>query len=602
MAQSAAPPKPTDTPPPAAPVPLILEAPATLDGLLDRLRSPDFVLLRGDHYRDLLKGRDGGPGGGEPIVESVAIRGRVDRRTAELEVEFRVASPIGASAWVPLRLDGLVLTSASEAGRVVPVRTVANGGWEAEVRGAGLHLLRVAFAIRVARERGGTPARLPDPHGRHHHPGARRRRRRLGCLARRGRAARSRQGPREGRDPDRRRAEAARPARPPLARPERSGRLAAPAAQRAGGSRHRRHARRDPDSLALERHLGAGHGDVADPLVRRRGGAPRDRPRRPRPAGRGAYTGLVHDRGAPPPRAAQTGGAGAVGDARDAAEDRHPVRLEARDPGRLDRGRRERGGGSLGEPGRADLGRGRVGPRPPADRSRERPAERPPEPARDDPGLSDRRATVRAGPSGRAVPAPGRGQGQHGRRPHAGRLLGRDTARCPGHARARVRPPLSPGRRRPARTPHRRRCRRIVERVARGGWGGAHPGRSPHRKVEGLRGVRPDLQESAGVARTRRGGPECPDLALGGRQPRGTRLGVPHPRRRGTTHGTGRSPTSRADPSLGSPPRSGAIGLGPSTDGPTSTPHRSGLPTRDARIPCRSGCRCAPPRIDRRPT
>ena len=51
--------------------------------------------------------------------------------------------------WVPLRLDGQVLTSAREGTRVLPLRVGASGGWEAEVRGAGEHLLRLAFATRV---------------------------------------------------------------------------------------------------------------------------------------------------------------------------------------------------------------------------------------------------------------------------------------------------------------------------------------------------------------------------------------------------------------------------------------------------------------------
>lgn len=136
---------------PVAPaVPIIVGTPSTLDELLGRIASPDFVLLRGDRYREFLKTQEKAPvNAPEPIVESVAIRGRIDRLSADLDVEFRVASTSAAPRWVPLRLDGLVLTSAREGTKVVPLRAGPTGGWEAEVRGAGEHSLRLAFATRV---------------------------------------------------------------------------------------------------------------------------------------------------------------------------------------------------------------------------------------------------------------------------------------------------------------------------------------------------------------------------------------------------------------------------------------------------------------------
>ncbi len=145
-------PKPSEPGPVAPAVPIIVGTPATLDELLGRLTSPDFVLLRGERYREFLKAQEKDPAtvpAPEPIVESVAIRGRVDRLSADLEVEFRVASTSAAPRWVPLRLDGLVLTSAREGTKVVPLKAGSSGGWEAEVRGAGEHVLRLAFATRV---------------------------------------------------------------------------------------------------------------------------------------------------------------------------------------------------------------------------------------------------------------------------------------------------------------------------------------------------------------------------------------------------------------------------------------------------------------------
>ncbi|HEY2159495.1 MAG TPA: hypothetical protein VGH33_27970, partial [Isosphaeraceae bacterium] len=144
-------PKPSDPGQAAPAVPIIVGTPATLDELLGRIASPDFVLLRGDRYREFLKAQEKEPAvAAEPIVESVAIRGRVDRLAADLEVEFRVSSTSAGLRWVPLRLDGLVLATAREGTKVVPLRPGPSGGWEAEVRGAGEHTLRLTFAARVA--------------------------------------------------------------------------------------------------------------------------------------------------------------------------------------------------------------------------------------------------------------------------------------------------------------------------------------------------------------------------------------------------------------------------------------------------------------------
>src|SRR5205807_10762 len=92
MPQASTTTKPSDPGPVAPAVPIIVGTPATLDELLGRINSPDFVLLRGDRYREFLKAQEKDPAvAAEPIVESVAIRGRVDRLAADLEVDFRVS-------------------------------------------------------------------------------------------------------------------------------------------------------------------------------------------------------------------------------------------------------------------------------------------------------------------------------------------------------------------------------------------------------------------------------------------------------------------------------------------------------------------------------
>jgi hypothetical protein len=160
------PPSPMPSGPPASSgnaVPIILNAPASLEALWERIRSPDFVLLRGDHYRELLKAAERDLAKGQPIVEAVAIRGVIDGRTAELEIEFRVSCSADGPTWIPIRLDGLLLSSARETGRTVPLRSGAGGGWEAQVRGSGKHDLRVALACRVSAAGDERRLELPIP-------------------------------------------------------------------------------------------------------------------------------------------------------------------------------------------------------------------------------------------------------------------------------------------------------------------------------------------------------------------------------------------------------------------------------------------------------
>ncbi len=143
-----------------APVPIILDAPGSLDALWERIRSPDFVLLRGDRYRELLRSRPG-DAKDDAIVEAVAVRGVIEGRVAELDVEIRAAATAAGSTWVPIRLDGLVLSSASEGGKILPIRNGAGGGWEAQVSGAGHHVIRIGLITRVTA--GGYDRRLELP-------------------------------------------------------------------------------------------------------------------------------------------------------------------------------------------------------------------------------------------------------------------------------------------------------------------------------------------------------------------------------------------------------------------------------------------------------
>lgn len=128
------------------PIPVILDAPADREALWNRLARPDFVILDGDEYRGLRE-RLGlsGPGAARPArVVSVAVSGKVDGDWAHLAVEQVVDVDRDEPGWVAVRLDGLLLSRASEAGRDLPVRLGEDRAWQVEVSGRGEH--RIALA------------------------------------------------------------------------------------------------------------------------------------------------------------------------------------------------------------------------------------------------------------------------------------------------------------------------------------------------------------------------------------------------------------------------------------------------------------------------
>ena len=161
---------------------------------------------------------------------------------------------------MPLRLDGLVLATAREGTRVVPLRPGSSGGWEAEVRGVGEHTLRLAFAARVAAvgEERRLEFALPIAGTN------------TLSLTLAGDPVEASVGPGEsvliekaaGQNSVRIDAALRPRARLELrfARPDRAIGAAAPAADGAGRRRRRRDGRRDPDAVAMERDLDPGRG------------------------------------------------------------------------------------------------------------------------------------------------------------------------------------------------------------------------------------------------------------------------------------------------------------------------------------------------------
>ncbi len=148
-------PAPAQGPQPAEPaVPIFLESPASLDAFLARIQSPDFVLLRGDRYQSLLKATTPAnatkPTAPAPSIARVTIKGQAGSKTARLAAEFEVFNDDAQPRWVALRLDGLPVGRVSERGQLLQVRNgVGGGAWEAEVTGAGRHVVDVEFTAAV---------------------------------------------------------------------------------------------------------------------------------------------------------------------------------------------------------------------------------------------------------------------------------------------------------------------------------------------------------------------------------------------------------------------------------------------------------------------
>lgn len=148
------PPAPPGTPPaaPAAddrPTYIILQAPEDIPELLRRLDRPDFVIRKGAEDAP-----DSAPAA-TPLeatgVTRVEVSGAVRDELADLTVALEISAAAAPEpAWVPIRLDGLNITGAEEAGRSLPLRVAEGGGWQVEVRGRGEHQLRIQVLVPVA--------------------------------------------------------------------------------------------------------------------------------------------------------------------------------------------------------------------------------------------------------------------------------------------------------------------------------------------------------------------------------------------------------------------------------------------------------------------
>jgi hypothetical protein len=132
-------------------IPIVLDAPNSLDAFLAKIQSPDYVLLRGDRYQNLLKASasNASKPSSDPAISRLTVGGTAGASTADLMIEVELTLDDPAPRWISLKLDGLPLTLVREGERILPVRNQAGRDWEAEVSGVGRHVIEIALSTRV---------------------------------------------------------------------------------------------------------------------------------------------------------------------------------------------------------------------------------------------------------------------------------------------------------------------------------------------------------------------------------------------------------------------------------------------------------------------
>jgi hypothetical protein len=125
---------------------VILNSPADLNALYQKIQHPDLEIRRVDRTQDAAEGRGpavGGDASAPAVVEAVRIRGRVRGDSAALKVELVIVVTADGPTWVPLRLDGQRLIDAREGARILDLRKADAGGWKVELAGRGSHRVEV---------------------------------------------------------------------------------------------------------------------------------------------------------------------------------------------------------------------------------------------------------------------------------------------------------------------------------------------------------------------------------------------------------------------------------------------------------------------------
>ncbi|MDR3636566.1 MAG: hypothetical protein P4L84_22380 [Isosphaeraceae bacterium] len=144
-------PTPTPAPAPAGDINIFLSTPADIEALWKSLGQPDFVLRKGGEVKPPGELKPAPATEAQPaaVVDSVSVRGEVEKDLASLTVELGVTLASNGPVWVPVRLDDAVLTAVREGERLLEAQSSAGRGWQVELRGKGLHTVQVALRTRL---------------------------------------------------------------------------------------------------------------------------------------------------------------------------------------------------------------------------------------------------------------------------------------------------------------------------------------------------------------------------------------------------------------------------------------------------------------------
>ena len=130
---------------------LILRDPREIQDLWNRLQRPDLILIRPDPAAG-AGGEASSPAAARTfshVVQSLKIRGRVERDLAELAVDLEVELLKPGRWWVPIRLEDQVLLAAREGDRELELRNQDRRQWEVRLEGLGTHRIRVELMSPV---------------------------------------------------------------------------------------------------------------------------------------------------------------------------------------------------------------------------------------------------------------------------------------------------------------------------------------------------------------------------------------------------------------------------------------------------------------------
>lgn len=139
----------------------IFRGPADPETIRQRLSRPDLVILGLDEYERLVEtsgAQLAPPRPPEAIIEAVRIAGLVEGGLADLSIICTIHIPGSDPVWIPIRLDGLTVTSAMEADRDLPLRVAGEpgpaNGWAVQLQGQGVHEVEFRVLIPVRTDAG----------------------------------------------------------------------------------------------------------------------------------------------------------------------------------------------------------------------------------------------------------------------------------------------------------------------------------------------------------------------------------------------------------------------------------------------------------------